>query len=185
MPRNEHSQRQITRRGPGRSRQTSTPPPIPTPTQPPPIPHRGTRRWLVPGIIFAWVTGLSVFGLGLFKDSNPDLHTPTAAREPATTTPVVVATVDKPVETPAPSPVADSPELVQPASAIQDGAFVLPAMALTAPASDKPACAADRTLGTAITWAESPQAAFTQARSKNKLVYLIHVSGNFEQEGYT
>jgi hypothetical protein len=46
-------------------------------------------------------------------------------------------------------------------------------------------CAVDRSLNTALTWARSPGAASEQARKEGKLVFVIHVSGNFEDSGFT
>jgi len=46
-------------------------------------------------------------------------------------------------------------------------------------------CAANRSLNTALTWARSPAEAAEQARRDGKLVFLIHVSGNFEDPGFT
>jgi hypothetical protein len=46
-------------------------------------------------------------------------------------------------------------------------------------------CAANRSLNTALTWAKSPAEAAEQARRDGKLVFLIHVSGNFEDPGFT
>lgn len=43
----------------------------------------------------------------------------------------------------------------------------------------------DRKLSTALTWAESVQEASQQAEEEQKLVFLIHVSGNFEMPGFT
>ncbi len=43
----------------------------------------------------------------------------------------------------------------------------------------------DRKLGTAITWAESPDAAWRNARDEGKLVFLIQVSGNFARQEFT
>lgn len=43
----------------------------------------------------------------------------------------------------------------------------------------------DRKLNTALTWAESIQEASHQAEDEEKLVFLIHVSGNFEMPGFT
>ncbi len=43
----------------------------------------------------------------------------------------------------------------------------------------------DRKLSTALTWAESVQEAAEQAEEEQKLVFLIHVSGNFEMPGFT
>jgi hypothetical protein len=46
-------------------------------------------------------------------------------------------------------------------------------------------CAANRSLNTALTWAKSPAEAAKQAKREGKLVFLIHVSGNFEDSGFT
>jgi hypothetical protein len=46
-------------------------------------------------------------------------------------------------------------------------------------------CAINRSLNTALTWAKSPEEAAEQARRDGKLVFLIHVSGNFEDPGFT
>ncbi len=46
-------------------------------------------------------------------------------------------------------------------------------------------CAADRSLGTVLTWCKSPEEAEATARRERKLVFLIHVSGNFEDAGFT
>jgi hypothetical protein len=46
-------------------------------------------------------------------------------------------------------------------------------------------CAVNRSLNTALTWAKSPAEAADSARKDGKLVFLIHVSGNFENPGFT
>jgi hypothetical protein len=46
-------------------------------------------------------------------------------------------------------------------------------------------CAVNRSLNTALTWAKSPAEAALQAKRDGKLVFLIHVSGNFENPGFT
>lgn len=48
-----------------------------------------------------------------------------------------------------------------------------------------PVCSADRSLRTALIWAKSPQEAADRARREGKLVFIIHVSGNFEDPGFT
>ena len=48
-----------------------------------------------------------------------------------------------------------------------------------------PVCSADRSLRTALVWAKSPAEAAQQARQEGKLVFIIHVSGNFEDPGFT
>jgi hypothetical protein len=45
--------------------------------------------------------------------------------------------------------------------------------------------AKDRTLGTAVTWERSISAAAEKARREGKLVYVIHVSGDFEDPEFT
>jgi hypothetical protein len=39
--------------------------------------------------------------------------------------------------------------------------------------------------GTALKWADTPADAYRLAGEQNKLVFLIHVSGNFEIPGFT
>ncbi len=49
-------------------------------------------------------------------------------------------------------------------------------------------CAApsgDRKLGTAITWMQTPDAAWRAAMDEGKLVFLIQVSGNFARQEFT
>jgi hypothetical protein len=42
-----------------------------------------------------------------------------------------------------------------------------------------------KTYGTAITWVESPTEAANRAQKEEKLVFVLHVSGHFEEPGYT
>jgi hypothetical protein len=44
---------------------------------------------------------------------------------------------------------------------------------------------ADRKLNTALEWSATPELAVEQAAREGKLVFLIHVSGNFAQPGFT
>jgi len=142
--------------------------------------------------MFGFGIGLWAFGFGLTHDSKSDPVTQADPPQVAVTQdvePVEVVSTDKLEQRPDESLPNDHP-VPQTISAMQDGIFVLPAMSLaTAPTTELTAggvaCSSDRTLGTAITWAESPRAAFVEARRSNKLVYLIHVSGNFEQPGFT
>lgn len=41
------------------------------------------------------------------------------------------------------------------------------------------------TLGTKIAWADSPDESWQMASDSNKLVFMMHVSGNFEKPGFT
>jgi hypothetical protein len=59
------------------------------------------------------------------------------------------------------------------------------------PSLAPPACAGacppsdSRDLGTALLWAQTPEEAAERAKDEGKLVFLIHVSGNFESPGFT
>jgi hypothetical protein len=48
-----------------------------------------------------------------------------------------------------------------------------------------PVSQTDRKLNTALQWELTPDQAATKAGSEGKLVFLIHVSGNFAQPGFT
>jgi hypothetical protein len=62
-----------------------------------------------------------------------------------------------------------------------------PHISSLAPAACAGACPAaeSRTLGTVLEWASSVEEAARQAREGGKLVFVIHVSGNFESPGFT
>ena len=42
-----------------------------------------------------------------------------------------------------------------------------------------------RRFGTAIDWARSPAEAFKRSERESKLVFLVHLSGNFEKSEFT
>jgi hypothetical protein len=45
--------------------------------------------------------------------------------------------------------------------------------------------AEDRTLDTSVTWSRSVEEAAQKAQAEGKLVFVIHVSGDFEQPEFT
>lgn len=47
------------------------------------------------------------------------------------------------------------------------------------------ACSKMPSLGTALQWASSPREAYRMAAEQDKMVFLMHVSGNFEIPGFT
>lgn len=51
------------------------------------------------------------------------------------------------------------------------------------PAVSEPACTT--VPGTAVDFVKNPLTAFKQAAAENKLVFMIHLSGNFEDQGFT
>jgi hypothetical protein len=125
--------------------------------------------------------------------SNPRIEAPPPAA--AGDAPPLPGQVEA-VRSAAPSKLAttrfDLPEQTAPAST----PFILPEWPRFAVADlmlDEPTacgdtnrvCAVDRSLNTALTWAKSPAEAAEAARKDGKLVFLIHVSGNFENPGFT
>ena len=64
---------------------------------------------------------------------------------------------------------------------------IIPHASPTEPAqcSDGTCQAQTRSLGTVLDWAETPAEAYREATESEKLVFLIHVSGNFEIPGFT
>ena len=124
---------------------------------------------------------------------------------PAEAAPLAAASTkpppDRPVgpvrdQTPAPAAATAQRFVLRQAARRASLPFVLPekpSFALADLKLDEPAacgqteqvCAVDRSLNTALTWAKSPGAASEQARKEGKLVFLIHVSGNFEDPGFT
>jgi hypothetical protein len=102
----------------------------------------------------------------------------------------------EPVHNQTPAPAAPGRFVLHQAAPRASSPFVLPerpSFALADLKLDEPAacgqteqvCAVDRSLNTALTWARSPGDASEQARKEGKLVFLIHVSGNFEDPGFT
>jgi len=43
----------------------------------------------------------------------------------------------------------------------------------------------NRTFGTSLEWVETPSEAAKQAAKEQKLVFVLHVSGHFEDDGFT
>jgi len=73
-----------------------------------------------------------------------------------------------------PSQLESPPELPSPSSLLH-------------PAMEQQTCSARPmpALGTALNWADKPEDAYRLAAEQQKLVFLIHVSGNFAIPGYT
>jgi len=63
-----------------------------------------------------------------------------------------------------------------------------PEEALAIPAAQYPCprnCKADTTYGTAVNFLATPAKAASEARRSNKLTFLLHISGNFEDSDFT
>jgi hypothetical protein len=61
-------------------------------------------------------------------------------------------------------------------------AFLALSLAQADDKSGKPACSAH---GTTIDFLDTPSEAAKQAKKEDKLVFILHVSGNFEDPRYT
>jgi hypothetical protein len=89
--------------------------------------------------------------------------------------------------------IADSPQQVEPEAGqpqaeavVEPEPQVVPEENLLFPVLPMgPSVAADRTLGTSIVWAESVSQAAEQAMREEKLVFVVHLSGDFEQQEFT
>jgi hypothetical protein len=76
-----------------------------------------------------------------------------------------------------------SAEVIRPANAWFETAAEVPAC--TTGSCPAPVARLDRKLNTALEWSATPEAAAELAQRDGKLVFLIHVSGNFAQPGFT
>lgn len=108
----------------------------------------------------------------------------TLAPQPESTTETSSQTIDEALAVTSPPP-AFSSTTIQPSPVSLEGK-----VATIKPPAATQVCEPakkfkDRKLSTALTWAESVQEASEQAEETDKLVFLIHVSGNFEMPGFT
>ncbi len=76
-----------------------------------------------------------------------------------------------------------SAEVIRPANAWFETAAE--GAACTTGSCPAPVAHLDRKLNTALEWSSTPEAAAEVAQREGKLVFLIHVSGNFAQPGFT
>ncbi len=115
---------------------------------------------------------------------SPGPPKPQESRESVSVPPPAIASI----------PPAPERFVLQDAPRVEPDSFRLPTdpwFALGSVSADEPAvpeppvCRVDRSLDTALTWARSPAEASEQAARQGKLVFLIHVSGNFEDPGFT
>jgi hypothetical protein len=144
-----------------------------------------------------WVRGLIDGDVGRSARAGPELA---AAGQPLTSHPdhpdVVNADraePERPAETQVKTPEGfvlshAAPRASLPFVLPENPSFAVADLKLDEPAGcgqTEQVCAVDRSLNTALTWAKSPGAASEQARKEGKLVFLIHLSGNFEDPGFT
>jgi hypothetical protein len=128
------------------------------------MPPEITRRRPRPATVAHAANDLQTWGLGLPAVAKPD---PTDGF--ALKTPGFVQQV--------------SAEVIRPARAWFETAVT--DEACTSGTCPAPVARLDRKLNTALEWSASPAAAAEQAERERKLVFLIHVSGNFAQPGFT
>ncbi len=164
-----------------RQRPPATPLEVALPARDPEVP------WLIVATmcgVGAWLVVLAL--LAVSGMSGPRRHV-----EMAGANPIIVE-----IEHPAP---AVEDEVLQRPAALAAGLERRPAPGLPdppplaplpaeepaiAPPPGKAACAADQ-LGTDICFVKHPPDAFRQARKDGKLVFMVHLSGNFEDREFT
>jgi hypothetical protein len=134
------------------------------------------------GLILAVVFGLSMFILSSPRsaaDGKVEAAVP-AATLAETPPPRLRSLAEVPVvaRTPAPAAAAPAPAPVREPSAASAEAA---ACSVDGPA----ACGAPQTYGTSVAFLGSPEEAARQAKQEQKLVYVIHISGNFEDSRFT
>ncbi len=150
------------------------------PAVPPPLPPgwgRPPRVYCAP-ILAAAGVALVLVGAAL---AGAALPTPERSSDPAgVAEPPGAAIVPAPVvavNLPAPAPAAPARVPETPA---EEDAPPPP----TAPAQPEPR-PAGQTYGTRVTFLASPEEAMRVARREHKLVFVLHVSGNFEESCFT
>ena len=156
--------------------------PARVPPVPPPLPPgwgRPPRIYWVPIVAAAGaalvLVGVALAGAALhFPEPSP---APAPVAEPATAAIVPGAEVAVNLPAPAPAP-SRAPEL--PAGEDAPAQPAPPA----APAPDEPR-PSGQTYGTRVTFLASPEEAMRVARRERKLVFVLHVSGNFEESCFT
>lgn len=150
------------------------------------------------GLVF--VTGLTGAALALSKPSAPKKEKPPPAL--VAVTPASSLAVKEPEPTPPsePAPVIDV-SLPEPAPARLESGIeqIVAHAAISVPtavpnpwapvtATDSPAAVIKNptmTCGTSVEFVSNPTLADRQARQEHKLVFLLHVSGDFEDPGFT
>lgn len=128
------------------------------------------------------------------REEPAALTTPAAPSAPENPAPATEVKEPALVDTPAPPPLAPEPPAQQEAKADEtpevpvppepQEPILTPAKQLLAAQAPAPVCAAER-YGTRVDFLNNPQVAARQARTQAKLIFLLHVSGNFEDNCFT
>jgi len=174
-------------------------------------PPRLVNWRLVAGVgLTAWllVLGLAAACWALVRPNEPTSAEPVVQALPAAPqTPPPPAPPVPEVKEEAPKPTPDLPSTVKPSADLPETAVKtavpegpperdprLPPELIEEKAADLPKPfdpeAAPRlkkplTCGTSITFCDDPDAAFQQGKADRKMVFIIHVAGNFEDSGFT
>lgn len=136
----------------------------------------------VGGAVLAMLIVTGIAWLSAQQRSAP----PVALAQPA---PFFNAPAEEPPPMPAfPVPPALEPTPVAPVAApLRESAVAAPVQEIgqidVPPAAPQPAACSN--LGTQITFLSHPPDAFRQAARENKLVLMVHLSGNFEDQAFT
>jgi hypothetical protein len=168
----------------------------------PPITKEASPRpGVAVGVSLGSVLALLLIASGLFAARAPWTHDATRGRQAGVVPPgderaaLALQTVAQ--SPPRSEATAAAPVVAEPAAANPIATFFerLAKLQASAPASivpeplpaavAEPAAPACSNLGTAVTFFEYPPDAFRLAARENKLVLVVHLSGNFEDQAFT
>jgi hypothetical protein len=116
--------------------------------------------------------------------AQPPLAKPAAPPASPRPAPKSVPSAAEPVPPPSPIP-ANSPPEAAPGQLKLLDEIDLPPLPIAPPRDEQPVLPNFETHGTAVNFVRSPQVANRQAQLEDKLVFILHVSGNFEDPGFT
>jgi hypothetical protein len=121
------------------------------------------------------------------RATEPKPEPPAPAVEPR---PVVEATAQATVAAPATSAIVEVKAVAKASAVAEVTASATPPVATPAPepaakAETCTTCAKKGSYGTSLVFAESPIEAAKQAAKENKLMFVLHISGNFEDDKFT
>jgi hypothetical protein len=152
----------------------------------PVVPSASRRRLLVGGVTVAGLLSLGLgLGLTVFARHSPPL-TPVSQAPPVLTEPpahgsmpgaAAAAAVASPAHVPASKP---APLVVPAAAPTTDAALAVPALL-----NEVSSVCASQDYGTKVAFLSSPAQAGKEAQHAQKLVFLLHISGNFEDRQFT
>jgi hypothetical protein len=160
----------------------TNPPASPRGEQPFPAPQQPIVYWpivaLGGAITLACVVGVSAWVLAASAaDDAAEPETPALVSAPAPQleTPPEPVAVSRPAPAPAAMPAAPEPAAPAPALLTETPSLL----------DSEASCGAPQSYGTSVTFLGTPAEAARQAQRDHKLLFILHVAGNFEDSRFT